>query len=78
MRLLTGFFFPWSACELEKIDRAGAARAEMPHEKEHTMQLPIDTANLTLLAGRIEPVMDFETRQPRADANGPVSGPTSR
>jgi hypothetical protein len=38
------------------------------------MQLPIDTANLTLLAGRVEPVIDFETRQPRADANGePVS-----
>jgi hypothetical protein len=34
------------------------------------MQLPIDTTNLTLLAGRIEPVIDFETRQPRADANG--------
>jgi hypothetical protein len=42
----------------------------MPHDKEHTMQLPIDTANLTLLAGRIEPVIDFETRQPRADTNG--------
>ncbi len=34
------------------------------------MQLPIDTSNLTLLAGRVEPVIDFETRQPRADANG--------
>jgi hypothetical protein len=39
------------------------------------MQLPIDTAHLTLLAGRVEPVIDFETRQPRADANGePVYG----
>ncbi len=39
------------------------------------MQLPIDTANLTLLAGRVEPGIDFETRQPRADANGePVYG----
>jgi hypothetical protein len=34
------------------------------------LQLPIDTSNLTLLAGRVEPVIDFETRQPRADANG--------
>ena len=39
------------------------------------MQLPIVTSNLTLLAGRVEPVIDFETRQPRADANGePVYG----
>lgn len=39
------------------------------------MQLPIDTSDLTLLAGRIEQVIDFETRQPRADANGePIYG----
>jgi hypothetical protein len=47
-----------------------------PNQKrrDHT-QLPIDTANLTLLAGRVEPAIDFETRLPRADANGePVYG----
>ena len=30
----------------------------------------VNGGNLTLLAGRIEPVIDFETREPRADANG--------
>lgn len=39
------------------------------------MHLPIDTSNLTVLTWRGEPVIDFETRQPRADANGePVYG----
>ena len=34
------------------------------------MRLPIDTTDLTLIAGSVEPVTDFETKQPKADANG--------
>jgi len=34
------------------------------------MQLPIDTKGMTLLAGRVEPVIDFETKKQRADSNG--------
>lgn len=35
------------------------------------MRLPIDTSGLTLLVGLApEPVVDFETRRPKADENG--------
>lgn len=35
------------------------------------MKLPIDTSSITFLAvAPPEPVLDFETRQPRADDNG--------
>lgn len=34
------------------------------------MRLPIDTTDLTLIAGEVEPVVDFETKKPKADANG--------
>ena len=35
------------------------------------MRLPIDTAGMTLLAGsQPEPVVDFESKAPRADENG--------
>ena len=35
------------------------------------MRLPIDTSGLTLLVGMApEPVVDFETRRPKADENG--------
>ena len=35
------------------------------------MRLPIDTAGLTLLVGQTpEPVVDFESRKPKADENG--------
>ncbi|HVA61823.1 MAG TPA: hypothetical protein VNG13_15005 [Mycobacteriales bacterium] len=35
------------------------------------MRLPIDTTGLTLLVGLApEPVVDFETRRPKADENG--------
>jgi hypothetical protein len=36
-----------------------------------TMRLPIDTSGLTLLVGMApEPVVDFESRRPKADENG--------
>ncbi len=34
------------------------------------MRLPIDTTAVTLVAGKVEPVMDFETKRPKADQNG--------
>jgi hypothetical protein len=34
------------------------------------MRIPIDTSNLTLMAGKIEQALDFETKRPKADANG--------
>jgi hypothetical protein len=35
------------------------------------MRLPIDTSGMTLLAGSApEPVVDFESKAPRADENG--------
>lgn len=34
------------------------------------MRLPIDTSTMTLIAGKIEPVTDFETKRPKADVNG--------
>lgn len=34
------------------------------------MRLPIDTTNMTLVAGKVEPVTDFETKKHKADANG--------
>ena len=34
------------------------------------MRLPIKTDGLQLIAGRVEPVVDFETKQHKADANG--------
>ncbi len=34
------------------------------------MRIPIDTASLTLMAGKIEQALDFETKRPKADTNG--------
>jgi hypothetical protein len=34
------------------------------------MRLPIDTQSVTLVAGKVEAVIDFETKRPKADANG--------
>lgn len=34
------------------------------------MRLPIDTGSVTLVAGKVEAVIDFETKRPKADANG--------
>ena len=34
------------------------------------MRLPIDTGSVTLVAGKVEAVMDFETKRPKADPNG--------
>ena len=34
------------------------------------MRLPIDTSNTMIVAGSVEPVMDFDTKRQRADQNG--------
>ena len=34
------------------------------------MRLPIDTSGMSLVAGKVEPVTDFETKRQKADGNG--------
>jgi hypothetical protein len=34
------------------------------------MKLPIDTSNTMIVAGTVEPVIDFDTKRQRADQNG--------
>ena len=34
------------------------------------MRLPVTTTGMTLIAGSLEPVIDFETKRQRADQNG--------
>jgi hypothetical protein len=42
-----------------------------PDRKEAIVRLPVDTSAMTLVAmAAPEPVVDFATRQPKADANG--------
>ena len=37
---------------------------------EARMKLPIDTSNTMIVAGTVEPVIDFDTKRQRADQNG--------
>jgi hypothetical protein len=49
----------------------GPRKGVGPDRKEATVRLPVDTSAMTLVAmAPPEPVVDFATRAPKADANG--------